>query len=295
MAYAGRVSPPAQLSGGFILDPSEAIDGRIFFLRTSDGLGAVARIERPKGTVATTQSLSGFSPTWDLVAGTRHGMLLLYHRASNTAALARMVDGSYVFVRSFPLPGAFDRATAVGNDLVFLLNTAASRGVVAQLGKDGAFTIRHDISGFSPAFTHVVGTPSGGLFLYHAPTGAAATAQVSAAGSYQYVESPAGLTTGWTHVVAAGDELLFYRKSDGLLACGHMSGGRFVFTRNLHGHYPGWTHLVGAADGSVMFYGADSGSACTGWLRDGCYMSLRHITGFATGWTHLCDVGVSPA
>ena len=64
--------------------------------------------------------------------------------------------------------------------------------------------------------------------------------------------------------------------------------GNYQFVSSIPGFAPGWTHIAGASNGSMLFYNASTGNGATAWLDSaGNYQFVSAIPGFALGWTHV--------
>jgi len=148
----------------------------------------------------------------------------------------------------------------------------------------------------TPRASFAAQTGGGGpvTMFYRAGDGAAASGTVADGGQYTTLQGSAGFSTGWTHVIPAGNgQLLFYRASDGTAVTRTLGAdGLLVNQRTIGGFTPGWTHITDAGNGQLLFYRASDGTAVTGTLiADGQLVNQRTIGGFSPGWTHITYVG----
>ncbi|MEV6558493.1 hypothetical protein AB0M22_22475, partial [Nocardia sp. NPDC051756] len=70
-----------------------------------------------------------------------------------------------------------------------------------------------------------------------------AITHIDSAGHLTQTQSSTG-TPNWSHLVAVGNNLVFYRDNDGLIAITHIdSAGHLTQTQSSTGT-PNWSHLV---------------------------------------------------
>ncbi|HVH97526.1 MAG TPA: hypothetical protein VM869_02405, partial [Enhygromyxa sp.] len=82
---------------------------------------------------------------------------------------------------------------------------------------------------------------------YDATTGLGATATLDGDGTYGYVGSIPGFSTGWDQIVGTDQGgLLFYDADTGAGATATLDiAGNYAYVRELSGFSQGWTHIVG--------------------------------------------------
>jgi hypothetical protein len=157
-------------------------------------------------------------------------------------------------------------------------------------------------SGFGD-WTHVIGTPGGGVLFYNASDGSAATAVVDSNGQYNFkstLDDSLSPGPGWTHITSVGRYGLFFYKFD--TGTGTGSGktalldgsGNFKPVKDIDG-FGEWTHVVGCLNGTMLFYNLSGGAGGTATVdASGGYTFIGDINDddLDAGWTQIAAVGV---
>jgi dienelactone hydrolase len=116
-----------------------------------------------------------------------------------------------------------------------------------RMSPDAIAEVKRTIEGVVPRTNSAV---------LYADRGRAARARIHANGRYEPVGEIAGVGAGWTHVVATGAAVLFYRREDGRAAT-----VRSDVVTPVAGLVAGWTHVTAVGAEHVLFYDAELGTA----------------------------------
>ncbi|MEO8256073.1 MAG: hypothetical protein ABI868_01880 [Acidobacteriota bacterium] len=235
----------------------------LLFYNADTGAGADGVLDH--GDFRTTSTSQGFALGWTHI--------LDAHLYSFTGSVRR------------PLPLFYNLATGSG---------AVGYSPTVRVYPDRAFAVN---------WTQIATTQSGTLF-YNARTGQGAVTVPIESGARggsptkaddvrtTAVYGPGAFSTGWTHVVAAASDILFYNAVDGSAAIGRIVGGSFQTTKVYDpGSFGrGWTHVVAAKTAQTfLFYNAGTGEGAVGEIANGRFRTTKvyPADAFAKGWTHL--------
>ena len=75
-------------------------------------------------------------------------------------------------------------------------NASTGDGATATIDSNGNYRFVGPITGLSTGWTHVTGTPFGGVLFYNGSTGEGATASLDDNGIYSFVECPPWILNG---------------------------------------------------------------------------------------------------
>lgn len=262
----------------------------IFFYDQASGSAATSIVAQD-GRYAAISSMTGFT-RWTHVV-TLHSDALFFYDAVSGYAFAASLDESGQYRPSGVLGNLYQgytHAVAVGYEGIFLYDADAGVGSIVRVTREGGWGGGPDLRGL-PRYTHVVGTPSGKLFLYSRATGAATTAIVD---SYDgiarltFVETLQA-STNWTHITDVGHQgLFFYDVNQGVGWVSRIDDdGRQRAGVRIDGFSRGIDFVVGASNGTLFFLDNDRRQGAIARISpDGGYTSVSEISGFL-GWTHV--------
>lgn len=268
------------------------------------------------------------------VASAQVNTNVLLYNAANGEAVAYRVDyyGEFKLIRRYD-PGVFlpswthivNVVTASSSYLLYY-NAANGASSINKLDELGA---SHSLREFAPGsfttgWTHVVSYFDGVVF-YNEQTGALAYVRLDASltpitiKSFPAINSqttansrlgkilttnPRRVTfnTGWTHLVATYNGMLFYNRLTGAGEFGKFDvrtgnyetlklyqGG--VFGPLTGGYAQGWTHVVWSPTG-ILFYNANNSRVLIGRIdTTGEFIKLNsYLSGaLSTGWTYITN------
>jgi hypothetical protein len=141
----------------------------------------------------------------------------------------------------------------------------------------------------SSTFTHVTGSPHGGLLLFDALAGVGVIAHVGANGFVQSTEIT-NMPTGSTAVVAVNSNaVFFYNAPTGVGSTALFdAAGRFVAMGAVSAGLPtGADHVVGGSSGALFFVRSADATGAAWHVDDfGEARAIEGLSGFGP-WTHV--------
>ena len=254
------------------------------------------------------------------------GQLLFYNTSTGSVATGLFDSKGYFFPNAaYPDPSAGNDAFSRdwthiadgGQGRLLFYDSATGKGAAGQLDTDGTFKTLQmypdpsvDVPSFSAHWSHVVGMGDGRILFYDTNTGKGAVGFLQDDGEFETwqqfpdpaVDNPS-FSSGWTHIVSAGNMVLFYGGGSGRGAVGQIDEDGSFATLQFYpdpdsGHdsfAKGWTHIVSCLDSLLFFYSMNTGNAATAVMNgDGELSTLQHfpdpdtkLSSFPNGWTHV--------
>jgi hypothetical protein len=127
------------------------------------------------------------------------------------------------------------------------------------------------------------------VFAYSEKYGSAATGQINPDATLTtFRDYDSGQFGGWSHVVGCGSEILFYDKTSGTMALGHVDlAGDFHTTMFRSAYFiPGWDTIV-IHNGYLLFYDKESGYAVAGRFDNDAFRPYGYWPSLGANFTHI--------